>query len=67
MRATRVREKVQLAPPPLLSDTVIAQRNSTSSSSGFENYKWQNKMIWKYIVAFPRFFHSLEQYLPIYL
>ena len=28
MRATRVREKVQLSPPPLLSDTVIAQRNS---------------------------------------
>ena len=45
MRATRVREKVQLAPPLLLSDTVIAQRNSTSSSSNFENYKWQNKMI----------------------
>ena len=39
MRATRVREEVQLAPPPLLSDTVIAQRNSASSSSGFENYK----------------------------
>lgn len=39
MRATRVREKVQLAPPLLLSDTVIAQRNSTSSSPGFENYK----------------------------
>ena len=39
MLATRVREKVQLSPPPLLSDTVIAQRNSTSSSSGFENYK----------------------------
>lgn len=39
MRATRVREKVQLAPPLLLSDTVIAQRNSTLSSSGFENYK----------------------------
>ena len=39
MRATRVREKVQLAPPPLLSDTVIAQRYSASSSSSFENYK----------------------------
>ena len=39
MRATRVREKVQLAPPPLLSDTDIAQCNSASSSSNFENYK----------------------------
>ena len=39
MRATRVREEVQLAPPLLLSDTVIAQRISTSSSSSFENYK----------------------------
>ena len=45
MRATRVREKVRFSPPPLLSDTVIAQRNSASSSSRFENYKWQNKMI----------------------
>ena len=39
MRATRVREKVQLSPPPLLSDTDIAQRNSASLSSSFENYK----------------------------
>ncbi len=39
MRATRVREKVQLSPPLFLSDTVFAQRNSTSSSSSFENYK----------------------------
>ena len=39
MRATHVREKVQLAPPPLLSDTDIAQRYSASSSSSFENYK----------------------------
>ena len=45
MRATRVREKVQISPPTLLSDTVIAQRNSASSSSSFENYKWQNEMI----------------------
>ena len=45
MRATRVREKVQISPPTLLSDTVIAQRNSASLSSSFENYKWQNKMI----------------------
>ena len=39
MRATRVREKVQLAPPLLLSDTDIAQRNSASLSFNFENYK----------------------------
>ena len=39
MRATRVREKVQLSPPLLLSDTDIAQRNSAASSSSFENYK----------------------------
>ena len=39
MRATRVREKVQLAPPLLLSDTVITQRNSASLSSSFKNYK----------------------------
>jgi len=45
MRATRVREKVRLSPPLLLSDTDIAQRNSASLSSNFENYKWQNKMI----------------------
>ena len=38
-RATRVREKVRLSPPLLLSDTVIAQRNSASLSSSFENYK----------------------------